>query len=66
MTTPKLMPQPVRVESVGRPACVSRLAAMMLRLHQQQNARPALRLITTPASNDDPSRAVPEIEQGSL
>lgn len=43
---------PICTESVGRPACVSRLAAIMLRIHQAQNARPALRLITTPASND--------------
>lgn len=43
---------PIRVESVGRPTCLSRLAAMMLRL-QAQNARPALRLVE-PASNDAP------------
>lgn len=42
---------PIRVEAVNRPACVSRLAALMLRLHLAQNARPALRLVQ-PASNE--------------
>lgn len=31
-------PSAIRAESVGRPACVSRLAAIMLRIHQAQLA----------------------------
>lgn len=35
----------IRTESIGRPACVSTLARMMLRLHQQQVARQRLQVV---------------------
>lgn len=38
----------IRIESIGRPACVSTLARMMLRLHQQQVARQRLQVVSRP------------------
>lgn len=56
---PKRELQPIVVEAVGRPACVSSLARMLLQLHHQ----PALRLVTT---DDKSSGPVPPELQGPL
>lgn len=46
---------PIRVESVGRPAAVSSLAAVLLALA----ARPSLKVVS-----DQSSRPVPPVKQG--
>ncbi len=53
--------QPLPIQTIGQPVAISALARLLLKMHQQ---RPALRLVPTEPTADEPRRPLPAKLEG--